>query len=227
MPGTDLPRFRFTCLHQETSRKNNGRTAPSPRPSNDGTCGLPLRRGTPHLADMSFALRDLRHVAFLAFVLCVLCGPDLSGNSDMVTKVRAADTSDVSQLAELADKLIPDEAPTCDRIRVLTRSLRRPDYFLFVAEEERRLLGFADLWVFPDFAHGKKMGIIQNLFVDRTFRRRGIGDLLMRCVIRRASELKLKELHVWTTFRNRAAISLYRKHGLTRKSLLLEREFER
>jgi len=145
----------------------------------------------------------------------------------MVTKVRPADASDVGALAGLADKLIPGEAPTYERIRVLRRSLRRSDYFLYVAEEETRILGFADLWVFPDFAHGGKMGIIQNLFVDRRFRRRGIGDLLMRRVTRRASELKLKELHVWTTFRNRAAISLYRKHGLTRKSLLLEREFER
>lgn len=146
---------------------------------------------------------------------------------EMVTRVRPANTSDVSVLAGLADKLIPGEASTSDRIRVLTRSLRRSNYTLYVAEEERRLLGFVDLWVFPDFAHGGKMGIIQNLFVDRTFRRRGIGDLLMRRVTRCASELKLKELHVWTTFRNRAAISLYRKHGLTRESLLLEREFER
>jgi GNAT superfamily N-acetyltransferase len=130
-------------------------------------------------------------------------------------------------LSRLADKLIPGEAPTSDRIRILTRSLRTSDYSLYVAEEGGRLLGFVDLWVFPDFAHGGKMGIIQNLFVDRTFRRRGIGDLLMRRVTRRASELKLKELHVWTGFRNHPAISLYRKHGLTRKSLLLEREFER
>ena len=146
---------------------------------------------------------------------------------ELVTRVRSAKTSDVSVLAKLADKLIPGEASTSDRIRVLTRTLRRSDYSLYVAEKDRRLLGFVDLWVFPDFAHGGKMGIIQNLFVDRTFRRRGIGDLLMRRVTRRAGELKLKELHVWTTFRNRAAISLYRKHGLTRKSLLLEREFER
>jgi GNAT superfamily N-acetyltransferase len=107
------------------------------------------------------------------------------------------------------------------------RSLRRSNYFLYVAEEERRLLGFVDLWVFPDFGHGGKMGIIQNLFVDRTFRRRGIGDLLMGRVTRRASELKVKELHVWTAFRNSAAISHYRKHGFTRRSLLLEREFKR
>jgi GNAT superfamily N-acetyltransferase len=145
----------------------------------------------------------------------------------MVFRVRLANTSDVRVLAELTDKLIPREVRKSDRIRVLTRSLRKSNYYVYVGEEEGRLLGFVDLWVFLDFAHGGKMGVIQNLFVDRTFRRRGIGDLLMRRVIRCASELKLKELHVWTTFRNRAAISLYRKHGLTRKSLLLERAFER
>jgi ribosomal protein S18 acetylase RimI-like enzyme len=144
----------------------------------------------------------------------------------MVTRVRPANSTDVSVLTRVADKLIPGEAPASDRVWVLTRSLRRSNYFLYVAEDERGLLGFADLWVFPDFAHGGDIGIIQNLFVDRTFRRRGIGDLLMRRVTCRASEMKLKELHVWTTSRNRAAISLYRKHGLIKKSLLLEREFE-
>lgn len=143
----------------------------------------------------------------------------------MVTRVRLAHISDARLLAELADKLIPREARTAERIRVLTRSLRKQNYQLYVAEQDGRLLGFVDLWVFPDFAHAGRMGIIQNLFVDRRFRRRGLGGLLMRHVTRRASQLKLKELHVWTAFRNRAAISLYRKYGLTRKSLLLQREF--
>jgi N-acetylglutamate synthase-like GNAT family acetyltransferase len=82
-----------------------------------------------------------------------------------------------------------------------------------------------DLWFFSDFAHAGRMGIIQNLFVDRRVRRKGVGDLLLKRVTSRASQLKLKELHVWTSFENSAAISLYRKHHLTKRSLLLEREF--
>ena len=149
-----------------------------------------------------------------------------NGNLRLATKVRPAIASDVRVLAELADKLIPREARTSDRIQVLIRSLHKPGYYLYVAEKDGRLVGFVDLWVFSDFAHGGRMGIIQNLFVDRPVRR-GIGDLLMKCVMRRASQVRLKELHVWTSFRNHAAISLYRKHRLTKRSLLLEREFER
>jgi N-acetylglutamate synthase-like GNAT family acetyltransferase len=145
----------------------------------------------------------------------------------VVTKVRPALASDVKALSELVDKLVPREARTSDRIRVLTHSLRKTNYYLHLAENDGRLVGFVDLWVFSDFAHAGRMGIIQNLFVDREVRRRGIGDLLMKRVISRASQLKLKELHVWTSFENRPAISLYRKHRLTKRSLLLEREFER
>ena len=145
----------------------------------------------------------------------------------MVTKVRPALASDVKALSELVDKLVPREGRTSDRIRVLMQSLRKPNYYLHLAEKDGRLVGFVDLWVFSDFAHAGKMGIIQNLFVDREVRRRGIGDLFMKRVISRASQLKLKELHVWTSFENRPAISLYRKHRLTKRSLLLEREFER
>lgn len=144
----------------------------------------------------------------------------------MVVKVRPARTTDVRALSMLAEKLMPREARTPDRMRVLKRSLGKPNYYLYVAEEDERLVGFADLWFFSDFAHAGRMGIIQNLFVDRELRHRGIGDLLMKRIMSRASQLRLKELHVWTAFENRAAISLYRKHRLTKKSLLLEREFE-
>jgi N-acetylglutamate synthase-like GNAT family acetyltransferase len=145
----------------------------------------------------------------------------------MLIKVRPARASDVKGLAELVDKLIPREARRSDRIRVLTGSLRKSNYHLYVAEKDQRLVGFVDLWFFSDFAHAGRMGIIQNLFVDRRVRRKGVGDLLLKRVTSRASQLKLKELHVWTSFENRAAISLYRKHRLTKRSLLLEREFER
>jgi GNAT superfamily N-acetyltransferase len=145
----------------------------------------------------------------------------------MVTRVRPARTSDVKALSLLADKRMPRGARTSDRACVLTQSLCKPNYYLYVAEKGGRLVGFVDLWFFSDFAHAGRMGIVQNLFVDGEVRRQGIGDLLMKHIISRASQLKLKELHVWTSFQNGAAISLYRKHRLLKRSLLLEREFER
>jgi N-acetylglutamate synthase-like GNAT family acetyltransferase len=144
----------------------------------------------------------------------------------MLAKVRAALPSDIKALSLLAEKLMPQEARTSDRTRVLKQSLRKPNYYLYVAEKDERLVGFVDLWFFSDFAHAGRMGIIQNLVVDRKVRREGIGDLLMKRIMSKATQLKLKELHVWTSFENRAAISLYKKHHLTKRSLLLEREFE-
>jgi len=144
----------------------------------------------------------------------------------MAVRIRPATRSDVMGVAMLAGRFMPREARITDRIRVLKHSLRKPNYYLYLAERQDRLVGFVDLWVFSDFAHAGKMGIVQSLFVDREVRRRGIGDHLMKQVMRRAKALKLKELHVWTGFGNRAAISLYRKNHLTKRSLLLEREFE-
>ena len=144
----------------------------------------------------------------------------------MVTSVRPASISDAQALAELADKLMPGEGKTADRINVLRQSLGKPNYHLYVAQENGRVIGFVDIWIFSDFTHGARMGIIQNIFVDRRFRRRGVGDLLMRRITRKATQLKVKELHVWTSFRNRAAIMLYRKYNLRKRSLLLERAFE-
>jgi len=143
----------------------------------------------------------------------------------MVAKVRPARASDSNALSLLANKLMPREARTPDRIRVLKLSLRKPNYYLYVAEEDGRIAGFVDLWVFSDFVHAGRMGIIQNLFVERELRHRGIGDCLMTGIVSLANRLRLRELHVWTSFENRPAVSLYRKHHLEKRSLLLEREF--
>ncbi|MFQ6076315.1 MAG: GNAT family N-acetyltransferase [Candidatus Bathyarchaeia archaeon] len=139
--------------------------------------------------------------------------------------VRSAGESDVAALLRLAEELIPGEAEPKQRECLLRSCIDDAKHDLYVAELEGRVIGFLDLWTFPDFVHGGVLTIIQNLVVDGAFRGRGVGDLLVRRAVRRAGERGALELHVWTEFDNKAAIRLYKKHGLTGESLLLEREF--
>jgi len=141
-------------------------------------------------------------------------------------RVRHADNSDVPVLLMLAEEFMPEVATKGRRIEILRHALKNPDYHLLVAELNGEIVGFIDYWVIHDFAHGAKLSYIQNLYIASKHRRKGIGSRLLQETLRRAETDGVLEIHVVTEFENEPAISLYRKHGLTKESLQLEKEFE-
>jgi GNAT superfamily N-acetyltransferase len=100
------------------------------------------------------------------------------------------------------------------------------NYAAWVAELDGKPLGFLDLFVDPDVAHGGNIGLIGNLVVDEHYRRQGLGTALVREAIRYSREQGLVELHLWADFDNEAAIALYAKLGFDRRALLMELSFD-
>jgi ribosomal protein S18 acetylase RimI-like enzyme len=141
-------------------------------------------------------------------------------------EIRRADKSDVSKLMSLAEEFMHGTATYEERLSILENSLRDPDYELWIAKVSGEIVGFIDLWVIHDFCHGGMLSYIQNLYVAPKYRGLGIGSQLLQKIIERAKERGALEIHVVTKFDNERAIQLYKKHGLTKESLQLEKEFE-
>ncbi|MFQ5758141.1 MAG: GNAT family N-acetyltransferase [Candidatus Bathyarchaeia archaeon] len=140
-------------------------------------------------------------------------------------RIRRANERDITILSMLAEEFMPEEATGEKRLEILRKALKNPDYELLVAEVEGEIAGFIDQWVIHDFAHGAKVSYIQNLYVTSKHRRKGFGSKLLEEIIKNAKNKGVLEIHVVAEFGNKPAINLYRKHGLVRKSLQLEREF--
>jgi ribosomal protein S18 acetylase RimI-like enzyme len=140
-------------------------------------------------------------------------------------KVRPIDERDLRSLVILAEEFIPGEADNGKRIDVLKQALGDPNYELLVAELEGEVVGFIDQWVIHDFTHGAKLSYIHNLYVSSEHRRRGVASKLLQQVIKNARNTGVSEIHITTRFDNKPAINLYRKHGLVREHLQLEKEF--
>jgi ribosomal protein S18 acetylase RimI-like enzyme len=141
-------------------------------------------------------------------------------------EIRRADKSDVSKLMSLAEEFMHGTATYEERLSILENALRDPDYELWTTKVNGEIVGFIDLWIIHDFCHGGKLSYIQNLYVTPKYRRLGIGSQLLQKIIERAKERGALEIHVVTKFDNKRAIQLYKKHGLTKESLQLEKEFE-
>ena len=140
-------------------------------------------------------------------------------------RVRQAHKSDMQLLLILAEEFMPVQAPREKRIELLKQALKNPDYKLLVAELDGEIAGFIDQWIIHDFAHGAKLSYIQNLYIASKHRRKGIGGNLLQEILRSAETEGVLEIHVVAEFENEPAINLYKKHGLVKASLQLEKEF--
>jgi ribosomal protein S18 acetylase RimI-like enzyme len=142
-------------------------------------------------------------------------------------RVRRADETEIPVLLMLAEEFMSEvEATREKRMEILRKALRNPDYELVVAELDGETVGFIDQWIIHDFAHGAKLSYIQNLYITAKHRSKGIGNRLLKEIIRSAEKKGVLEIHIVTEFENETAISLYRKHGFVEESLQLEREFK-
>ena len=139
-------------------------------------------------------------------------------------QIRRATLNDIEEIEALLQELIGD--PLNDRTRFYKDAFSSEDYVGLVAEKEGDIIGYVDLWGFPDPGHGAVLGVILNFIVSKEHRKKGIGDSLLKEAVRVAEKRNFREFHVWTEFRNEVAIRLYKKHGFTNESLVLEREFD-
>ena len=107
---------------------------------------------------------------------------------------------------------------------MLKKSLQDHSCTVYVAEVAEKIVGFIEMRVFPDFAEGMPIAIIQNLIVKEDYRKLGIGSKLIQKANETAEKQNVAEIHVWTEFNNQQAIDFYTKHGFKKKALLLEKE---
>lgn len=135
--------------------------------------------------------------------------------------IRKARLKDFDEINSLSNELIGSFG---NRNKIFQRALRNKNYLCLVAELNKKIVGFIDLWAFPDVSHGACLAQIQNLVVTRKFRGMRIGTKLIKEVIKFSKKKKYHELHVWTEKKNKAAIKLYKKVGFKKEQVLLEME---
>ena len=140
----------------------------------------------------------------------------------MELKIRRANLSNLNQINSLCEELLGRCVGS--REEMFLNALENKDYLCLVAEIDKEVVGFIDLWAFPDVAHGAYLAQIQNFVVTKKMRGKGIGTRLLEEILKIFREKEYHELHVWAETDNQAAIRLYKKLGIKNESVLLEME---
>ncbi|UCG70406.1 MAG: GNAT family N-acetyltransferase [Thermoplasmata archaeon] len=139
-------------------------------------------------------------------------------------QIRRATLQDMEEIEVLLQELIGNAL--VDRRKFFIKAFSSENYAGLLAECGKEAVGYVDLWGFPDPGHGAVLGVILNFIVLKDHRKKGIGDRLLEEAVKEAKRRDFKEFHVWTEFENEPAKAIYRKHGFTNESLVLEREFD-
>jgi len=122
-------------------------------------------------------------------------------------KIRNVTKRDQKKITELYHQLYPERKQK----RTIPIKKFNAKSFILVAEEKKKIVGFT--WV-TFISYGiSRFGYIEELFVKKDFRNRGIGTSLVKKTMKKMKKLKVDALFVTTGRKNKNAIKLYKDLG--------------
>lgn len=117
--------------------------------------------------------------------------------------------SDISEIAELEEKYIPDGWSE----KAFSDWLKNNNTVIFKAVLGGKIIGFINgSWVLDE-------GELLNIAVDENFRKKGIAAMLLDALEKFFAENNVKKIFLEVRERNIHAISFYIKHGFNKNGL--------
>ena len=137
----------------------------------------------------------------------------------MTTIIREANSQDLNPLAQLFDayRQFYEQAPDISLARnFIAERLNHKDSLILVAENDKKLVGFCQ--IYPSFCSvaAAKIGVLYDLFVDPNTRNSGAGRSLMLAAHEYAANNGFERLDLTTAKTNLKAQSLYESLGWVR-----------
>ncbi|HET8956714.1 MAG TPA: GNAT family N-acetyltransferase [Solirubrobacterales bacterium] len=129
--------------------------------------------------------------------------------------IRRAGKADLPIVLRLLAEMHKEEPPDA-RDQAVTQAfqeiLKRPDRrALLVAVTDNEIVGTLDLLVVPNLSHGgQPWAMIENVVVDQSHRRKGIGGLLLETATELAESAGCYKLQLVSHAKRDAAHALYR-----------------
>lgn len=144
-------------------------------------------------------------------------------------KLRQAKASDLPRIIELYEQL------TEDKIEITTEYAERifaeieviPNHDYLVAEVDGTVAGTLYCQMVPNLSHaGRKWAAIENVVVDRQFRRAGIGRALIEWALARCRQEGCYKVQLLSHKRRVEAHQFYRALGFEESALGFRKYFE-
>ena len=121
---------------------------------------------------------------------------------------------DLSQLAELYQQLLPNESSLSKMQKALSNNLGNPKHLVLAAKIDGRLVGsLLAVTCEMFFGQCKSFLVVEDVVVDSTYRRQGIGKALMQYVEQHARENNCSYIMLVTDAKRVDAQEFYKSLG--------------
>jgi GNAT superfamily N-acetyltransferase len=145
----------------------------------------------------------------------------------LIRKAEAGDLADVLALYAQPDIDDGDVLTREEASRILARFARYPDYTLYVAEQDGRIVGSFALLVMDNIGHlGAPSGIVEDVVVDPALHGRGIGQAMMRFAIARCRDKRCYKLMLSSNAKRERAHTFYEALSFARHGYSFRIELE-
>ena len=94
---------------------------------------------------------------------------------------------------------------------------------ILVADDGGQVIGLLSYSLRPSLVHAGRSCVIEELVIDQTTQRQGVGARLVEDLLRRAAEWGCVEVSVTTLAGQRGAIDFYKARGFSDDAVLLEK----
>src|SRR3989338_10471278 len=115
--------------------------------------------------------------------------------------VRFASQKDKAEILNLFDEfgylVNAGEIPSKVGGGIFDEIIRRGDTKIFIAEDNGQILGLVTFYLLPNIRHGWKRGHIEDFFITKTARAKGVGTFLLKSIkdYCRKNNIKVIKLH--------------------------------
>lgn len=128
-------------------------------------------------------------------------------------KIRLAKKKDFNEIMRLYEqlwspgKIIPENMKKLKK--AWSRLLKAKYAYDLVLEEKKRLVGHVTMRVIPEFWLKGKIGMIDDVIIDKAYRGQGLGDKIMTAMEKLAKKNGIKTIILYTETYRPKAIKLY------------------
>jgi ribosomal protein S18 acetylase RimI-like enzyme len=136
--------------------------------------------------------------------------------------IRKATEKDLPRIIELYEELTEEKLDISPELQkqVFNEILSMPRHALVVAEENGMVLGTLVLQIVPNLSHhARPWSQVENVVVDKRYRRKGIGRLLMDYAVNRSREAGCYKVQLASSKKRLEAHEFYRSIGFQDSSI--------
>jgi glucosamine-phosphate N-acetyltransferase len=143
----------------------------------------------------------------------------------MVANIRETELSDFEKIIELLRQLWPDKELNRNALlKVFSNSIRSHDNVHLCAEIDGNVMGFCSLAIRESLRVEGLFAHIDELIIDESLRKRGLGAELLEAASAAAKKRGCKIVELDSALYRKAAHKFYSKEGFAKKAYLFSKE---